>query len=66
MAKKLLAAKARQTKGFAVHESEQCEAFEKISKTALAPPQAFCYMQPRRSNSAYHDAVVAELVDAQR
>jgi len=26
------------------------------------PPECFCYMQPRRSNPAYHDAVVAELV----
>ena len=32
----------------------------------LVHPRGFCYMQPRRSNPAYHDAVVAELVDAQR
>lgn len=38
----------------------------KFCHGALVPFRSFCYMLPRRRKSAYHDAVVAELVDAQR
>jgi hypothetical protein len=39
----------------------------KIFKTALVWHDSFCYMLRRRQRfGTYHDAVVAELVDAQR
>jgi hypothetical protein len=38
-----------------------------IFGTALVWPESFCYMLRRRTRfGTYHDAVVAELVDAQR
>jgi hypothetical protein len=65
-----LARKSRQFKGADPALSEGLstgpDEFSKICHGGLVDPECFCYMHPRRSNSAYHDAVVAELVDAQR
>jgi hypothetical protein len=65
-----LARKARDFKGSDLAGMEGLstgrDEFSKICHAGLVDPECFCYMQPRRSNSAYHDAVVAELVDAQR
>ncbi|WP_156378618.1 MULTISPECIES: hypothetical protein [unclassified Rhizobium] len=65
LARKLRQFKSRPS-GVSDGLSTASDEFSKIYHGGLVDPECFCYMHPRRSNSAYHDAVVAELVDAQR